>query len=216
MVMYVAGCTYLPHGDVAMPNDIALPLPAAVLIALLVVLLGVSIWLAIRRRRQPLFRAADAVLGSEEREMLGVLQDALAADYVVFPRLRANDVLAPRRRLRRGRRRAVAERLADHFLAFVVCDGRDTRPLAVVELHDPHARQRQRRHREREIATFCSDADLPLLWLSAADEREPAALRAQLDDLLAPPDAGDEGQWTADGRREPLIDLPEDPGEPVR
>ena len=199
-----------------MPQELALPSPLVTALVVAAALLGLIVVLAIRRRRQPLLRSADAVLGPIERDWFARLQDAVAADYLLWPHLPAAHVLAPRRRLRRGRRRVVAEDLAEHHFAFVVCDGRDTRPLAAIELHDPGARDRHRRRREREISAFCADAGLPLLWLHEADDAEPDTLRERLDALIAPPEEPDASTVTADGRREPRIDLPDDPGEPVR
>lgn len=191
------------------------PTPAVLAgaVALLVVLLGLLLALA---RAQPgqrgprIYRAGNAVLTPAMHACLVALRAAVDDDHLVLARVPAGDVFVPRPGLRRGRQRAARRALTPLLLDFVVCAAADSRPRLVIALYDPDDPQPA-----ETLDRACTDAGLPLLQMPRGSHYSADELRDQLRPHLRPPEiAATSADTTADGRREPILDIPDDLVDP--
>lgn len=110
--------------------------------------------------RAPLFSPA-------ERSFLGVLDQALGAEYRVFGKVRVADVLVVARGTDEAKRRSAFNRISAKHLDFVVCAPDDLRVLCAIELNDASHKQAARRDRDDMLAEACRSADLPLVFFAA-------------------------------------------------
>lgn len=202
-----------------MPNNVNLSSLELTAIIVAIVVLLLFVWFLVRRlrRRGPVYQAVDAVLTPSERAFLPALRDAVESDQVVLAKVRMADVLRPRPELARRRQRAALERISAKRFDFVVCGVVDTSPRFVVELDDLSRGRSDRRERDGQVEAVCADAGLPVLRVPAANKYASEHIREQIAALLAPPESPlPQGPVTPDGRREPLLDLPDDPADPRR
>lgn len=102
-----------------------------------------------------------------ERSFLGVLDQALGAEYRVFGKVRVADVLAIARGTDASKRRSAFNRISAKHLDFVLCAPDDLRVLCAIELNDASHKQAARRDRDDMLAEACRSAELPLVFFAA-------------------------------------------------
>lgn len=139
-----------------------LGLGALVLLAFLISLYKT----AARRYRLPY--VADPVLFTPAQlAFLAVLRRAVGKNYLVYGRVRAADVIAPRRRLDRRTRRCAWERLAERRFDFLVCRADTSAIVCAVNLA-PRSRLRRGIPRDA-LDRICAAAGLPLVRFRESD-----------------------------------------------
>ena len=185
--------------------------PATLVAALAALaLLAVVITAAITRRagNGPAFERRRTLLEPEELAVFGALQEAAGERAVVLTRVPMAAVLdvnpkAPRRVRKRGQRQ-----LEGRQFDFLLCEPGDLRPLVAVEL-DRGGRDR-RSHSARLSPSACESAHLGLVQIEADGDHSPERLRAELRPWLERRHRTGVDDLRPDGRREPILDLPED------
>lgn len=150
------------------------------------------------------FERRRALLEPDERLFYEALREAVADRAVVLVKVRAAAVLQPRAGTPRRRRRRAERRLSGRQFDYLLCAPGDMRPLAAVELgHD-------RRYRpDPVLPAACESAGLGLVHVEAEGDHSAERLGAELRPWLERPMAA-AGEVRPDGRREPILDLPED------
>ncbi len=180
-------------------------IPAA---AGLVVLTVLILALRLRRRGDSFpYRRRMAVLTPDEHALFSALQNAVGDRVLLLAKLRLCDVLELRKGLRKGHAARALERLATYSFDFVLCAPADTRPLVAVELLAPEA-SAERRERDRFLDEACNAAGLGLLRIPQNDSYAAEDLLERLRPHLERSQPSHGGDITPDGRREPILDLP--------
>lgn len=177
--------------------------------ALAVLLLVLVLFLALRRRRGDSFpyRRRPAVLTPEEHSLLSALQQAVGDRALLLTKLRVADVLDLRKGLRKRHAERALERIATRSFDFVLCAPADTRPLVAVDLLAPE-QSSDRRERDRFLDEACHAAGLSLVRIPQSESYAIDELREKLRPHIERNEPGRGGEITPDGRREPILDLP--------
>ncbi len=106
----------------------------------------------------------DDFLSRAEQSFFHVLRDAVAAEYLIFPKVRLADLVFPPRQ--EGQFGAW-QRINRKHVDFVLCDPRTLRPLAALELDDRSHRRPDRLERDAFVEQVFADASLPLIRVPA-------------------------------------------------
>jgi hypothetical protein len=161
----------------------------AILIALFVALVLVAFVLKLVRRRPQLelspYSAKSNLLSPAERSFLGVLVNAIGTDYVVAPKVRVADAVAPRTGMSRSDWQRAFNRISAKHFDYVVCRASDFRIVAAVELDDKSHKQARRRERDQFLEAAIRSADLPLLRFDAKSGYSQAQIRDSFAGVFA-------------------------------
>jgi len=106
----------------------------------------------------------DDFLSRAEQSFFHVLRDAVAAEYLIFPKVQLADLVFPPRQ--EGQFGAW-QRINRKHVDFVLCDPRTLRPLAALELDDRSHRRTDRLERDAFVEQVFADASLPLIRVPA-------------------------------------------------
>lgn len=135
--------------------------------ALVSVALVVGIVQSLRRRNRLPFVADEQLFTPEQRAFQAVLERAVGNSYRVYGRVRAAELIGPRRGLaRRGRERAYAL-LGDQVFDFLVCTT-DTSAIGCAVTLAPRSRLSRRPPKDR-LDRICEAAGLPLVRFRESD-----------------------------------------------
>ena len=143
-------------------------------------------------------------LGSKaERSFFGVLSSAVGTEYIVAPKVRVADALAPRKGLSRSDWQSAFNRISAKHFDFVICHASTLRIAAAVELDDKSHDREDRRERDDFLDAAARKAGLPLLRFNAKSGYS----QAQIRDLFA--DAIGQSQRVPEedslGRKDPVV-----------
>lgn len=125
-----------------------------------------------RHRRQrveyrPPFRRRASLLSQGERAFFDVLQRAVAGNYLIFVKVRLEDVLVlPRGATRQ--RRGWQNRVRQKHLDFVLCDASRVAPVLVIEVDDASHRSAKTQKRDGDKDRILNAAGLPIFRIRAA------------------------------------------------
>lgn len=106
----------------------------------------------------------DDFLSRAEQSFFHILHDAIATEYLIFPKVRLADLVFPPRQ--EGQFGAW-QRINRKHVDFVLCDPRTLRPLAALELDDRSHRRSDRLERDAFVEQVFTDAALPLIRVPA-------------------------------------------------
>lgn len=107
------------------------------------------------------------LFSAAERSFLGVLQQAVGAEYAVFGKVRIADVVNVKPSLNRSVWRKAFNRINAKHFDYVICSITDYSVVAVVELDDKSHNQRERKERDKFIVELCRVVSLPFLQVPA-------------------------------------------------
>lgn len=183
-----------------------------VVLALLAVAAIALVWAIRRARRRRIARlpytCRRAVLSETDRALFAALRGAAGEHAVVLVRVPLRDVLAPRRTLRGGQQHRALARLEDRRVDFLLCAPDDTRPLvAIVVERDASGMEEWP---TQFIEDACAAGGLGLLRIDPTQRYSPEMLHDALRRWIEPRPADIDADPLLDGRREPILDLPED------
>lgn len=144
-------------------------------ILLLLVLIVLVVFFARKRKREAQSENNDSfpyVLGEglfspAERSFLGVLDQAVGADFRVFGKVRVADVV----NVAKGTPKSIWQRAfnrisAKHF-DYVLCRPTDLKPVCAIELNDQSHGKDERKGRDKFLEEVCAAAGFPLVFLPA-------------------------------------------------
>lgn len=132
----------------------------------------------------PTYEAISSFLTPAERSFFGVLQNAVASDFVVFAKVRLADVIRPARNPSRSGWQTAFNRISAKHIDFVLCDPDRVTIVLAIELDDKsHATFDQGM---RDLPKNCAleGAGIPLLRVPARHSYSPIQLRGAIDNLL--------------------------------
>jgi hypothetical protein len=127
----------------------------------------VSLVSALRHRNRWPYQVDATLFSAEQRALHKVLEQAVGAEYQVFGKIRAADIIAVNRRLDRRRRDRAEQRAADSLFDFVVCVRETTAIVCAVNLR-PSTGLWRRMAGDR-LDRICAAAGLPFVCLRAAE-----------------------------------------------
>lgn len=132
------------------------------------------------------YQPAKTLFSAAERSYLGVLDQALGADYRVFGKVRVADVALVKPRMTKSARQGALNRVAAKHFDFVVCNSSDLVVRCAIELNDKsHASQRAQA-RDDLLVNVCKAIGLPLLQVAAKQGYTPQEVRDQVLAAISP------------------------------
>ncbi|MGH8545852.1 MAG: DUF2726 domain-containing protein [Gammaproteobacteria bacterium] len=149
---------------------------------LVIVLFGITLWLKSRApgsddypyiKREVLFTGA-------ERSLLGVLDQAVGADYRIFGKVRVADVVSVRPMKNRSAWQRAFNRINAKHFDFIFCTKDNLSIVGAVELNDRSHQNSKRQDRDRFLQEVCKIISLPLVQIQARSAYSVTELRDQV------------------------------------
>ena len=138
-------------------------------------------------RAGSLYQPAKALFSPAERSFLGVLDQAVGAEYRVFGKVRVADIASVRSGLKAALRQRALNRIAAKHLDFVVWRVNDLAVVCAVELNDKSHSGKRAQARDSLIADVCRSIGLPLLVVSAKSAYSLQEVREQFVSAISVP-----------------------------
>ena len=172
------------------------------LIVLFVVLAVVAAKLKSHVQQPPNYpyKKNQVLFSPAERSFLGVLEQAVGADYRIFGKVRAADVVTVKSMSDRSAWQRAFNRISAKHFDFVLCSKDDLAIVAAIELDDKSHQQRKRQERDEFILGLCKAVELPLVQVPAQRTYSVQEVRAQVTSALGV-------------RQEPVLELPHESDE---
>ena len=128
------------------------------------------------------YQRRDWLLSAAERSFFGVLQQAVAPEFLLFAKIRLADLLF----IPRGSegRQAAFNRIQSKHIDFVICDRDTIRPLIAIELDDSSHGRPSRRSRDEFVESALTAAQLPLLRVPVKKQYDVNVLKESVQKLL--------------------------------
>ena len=130
---------------------------------------------------------AKSLFSVAERSFLGVLDQAVGAEYRVFGKVRVADLVSVKPGLSNSARQGALNRVASKHFDFVVCRATDLSPVCAVELNDKSHSHQRAKARDDLIAKVCGAINLPLLTVQAQQAYSLQEVQARFIAAIAPP-----------------------------
>lgn len=130
------------------------------------------------------YRKKNSLFSQAEISFFGVLNIALAQDYLILSKVRVADILAPQKGLKRELWQLAFNRIASQHFDFVLCDKQSFMPVAVIELDESRVLTRRIESRRSLIKAVCNSAKIPLVRFPAEPAYEIDSVINQVDDAL--------------------------------
>ena len=165
------------------------------LIALIALFVGFGVW----RGPRALYVRRESLFSANEASMLRKLENALADDYLVMPKLAVIEMVDLRPLLSRRSRRHARNRIFGKHFDFVMVNRLTLTPACAVLLVGPSPSWSQRR-RHRLLERLCSSVDIRLVQLETDIIYDETALRR-----LVTGNTGAADTPEAKMRKEPVI-----------
>ena len=180
----------------------------AALVALALLALAITAAITRRTGNGSGLERRRTLLEPDERAVFEALREAAAERAVVLTQVPMGIVLEPSADASRRARKRWQRELEGRRFDFLLCEPRDLHPLVAVELE---RKGRDRRSRsQRVLPSACESARLGLVQIEAEGDHSTERLRAELRPWLERRHRAGTDDLRPDGRREPILDLPED------
>lgn len=128
------------------------------------------------------YRRKDYLFTRAERSFFGVLEQALAGQYLIFAKVRLADLLyLPKGTESRQRHQ---NRVQSKHVDFVLCSRDQVKPLLVIELDDSSHERSDRRERDSFVKQALAAARLPIMNVRVQQSYNPQGLRTLIDSML--------------------------------
>lgn len=115
-----------------------------------------------------------------ERSFLGVLDQAIGEEYLVFGKVRVADIVEPQRSLDKSKRQKAFNRISAKHFDFVLCAKGDLAVVCAIELNDQSHQQRKRQDRDAFLVGLCQAISLPLIQMPAQRTYSVPEIRAKV------------------------------------
>ena len=109
------------------------------------------------------YQAIPTLFTPAERSFLGVLDQAIDADYRIFGKVRAADVMSVKKGMDRSEWQKAFNRIRSKHFDFVICRASDSSIVLLIELDDKSHQKTQRVNRDHFIEKATAAAGIPLL-----------------------------------------------------
>jgi len=131
------------------------------------------------------YRRSNGLFSPAERSFLGVLEQAVGAQYRVFGKVRLADVVLPRRGLPRSEWQKAFNRISSKHLDFVLCKNGDLSVVCAIELNDKSHQQIKRQNRDQFLKQTLDTANVPLVMFPAKSSYAVAEVGSQIAKAVA-------------------------------
>lgn len=126
----------------------------------------------------------EQLFSAAERFFLGVLEQALGADYKIFGKVRVADVISVKSMSDRSAWQRAFNRISAKHFDFVLCSKNDLAVVAAIELDDQSHQRRSRQKRDNFILRVCAAAGLPSVQIPAQRAYTISEIRTQIYSAL--------------------------------
>ena len=131
------------------------------------------------------YQPAKTLFSAAERSFLGVLDQAVGAEYRVFGKVRVADIASVKAGLSKSAHQGALNRIAAKHFDFVVCRANDLSVVCVVELNDKSHSSKRALNRDDLLAKVCQSIQLPLLTVPAKQAYSMAELREKFHSTIS-------------------------------
>lgn len=125
------------------------------------------------------YQPAGTLFTAAERSFLGVLDQAVGAEYRVFGKIRVADVAKVKPGLDKSARQKAVNRVAQKHFDFVVCRADNLAIVCAVELNDKSHASKKAQARDQFLTKVCEVIALPLLQVPAKRSYVTQEIRSQ-------------------------------------
>ena len=125
------------------------------------------------------YQQSNALFSAAERSFLGVLDQAVGAEYRVFGKVRVADIASVKSGLGRAAHQGALNRIAAKHFDFVVCRASDLSVVCAVELNDKSHSGKRAQARDELLEKVCQAIKVPLLTVPAKQAYSLAEVREQ-------------------------------------
>jgi hypothetical protein len=119
-----------------------------------------------------------------ERSLLGVLEQAVGADFRIFGKVRVADVVSVCAMSNRSAYQTAFNRINAKHFDFILCNKSDLSVVSAIELNDRSHEQTNRRERDKFLEAVCKAAALPFIRLQARGSYSVVELRETVHGAL--------------------------------
>lgn len=124
------------------------------------------------------------LLTQAERSFFGVLQQAIASNYLIFTKVRLADIIRPLRNSNQSKWQSAFNRIASKHVDFMLCEPASLRTVGVIELDDSTHATSKRSSRDDLMDSALTEAGIPVLRVPVRQSYSPIQLREQIDGLF--------------------------------
>ena len=94
--------------------------------------------------------------------------------------VRVADVIKPKKTLDNKQKHILFRKTSQKHFDFVLCDPISLEPLCVIELNDKSHQRKDRKERDKFLATACHSANLPLHFVPVSKQYDTAAIESYI------------------------------------
>jgi hypothetical protein len=139
-----------------------------IIICILLTLLIIAAFLKNKTRSADAeYKKQKTLFSPAERSFLGVLNQAIEDNAIVFGKVRVADILTPVSGLPRKKWQVLFNKVSCKHFDFIVCDKQDLSVLCAIELDDKSHNSKARKARDEFLQSACVSAQLPLIQIPA-------------------------------------------------
>jgi ssDNA-binding Zn-finger/Zn-ribbon topoisomerase 1 len=109
----------------------------------------------------------DVLFSPAERSFLGVLDQAVGADFRVFGKVRVADVVNVAKGTPKSLWQRAFNRISAKHFDYLLCRPTDLKPVCAIELNDQSHAKDERKGRDKFLEGVCASAGFPLVFLPA-------------------------------------------------
>ena len=113
------------------------------------------------------YKKQKTLFSPAERSFLGVLNQAIEDNAIIFGKVRVADVLTPVSGIPRNKWQALFNKISSKHFDFILCDKADLSILCAIELDDKSHNSKARKARDKFLQSACASAKLPLIQIPA-------------------------------------------------
>lgn len=113
------------------------------------------------------YKKREALFTPAERSFLGVLNQAIDDNAIIFGKVRVADIIKPNSWLSRKKWQTLFNKISSKHFDFVICDKHDLSVLCAIELDDKSHNSKIRKKRDAFLQSACLSANLPLIQVPA-------------------------------------------------
>ena len=113
------------------------------------------------------YKKQKTLFSPAERSFLGVLNQAIEDNAIIFGKVRVADILSPISGLPRSKWQISFNKISSKHFDFIICDKHDLSVLCAIELDDKSHNSKTRKTRDAFLQSACVSAQLPLIQIKA-------------------------------------------------
>lgn len=149
------------------------------------------------------YQKSEVLFSHAERSFIGVLQQAVGNNTVIFGKVRVADVVSPKEGLKRTSWQKAFNKIAAKHFDFLLCDKEDLSVSCAIELDDGSHHSKRRHESDAFLKGVCEAAGIPLIQVPAKSAYIISELRRLLPRYLTTKDTID-----TEGSPAPVIPEP--------